>query len=435
MRKSICFLGMVFLMLFAISCKQESSNTNVISEEAVITSFYLYSDSINYIDDYSFTIDNDSMLIYNYDSIAYGTEIDSLAFVLNPRFHKVYINDSIDYYSLTSIYLDFTKEVKFTVVAADKTTSADYRVRVNVHQVDPDTFIWKNVNSKVFEGDASTAKAVYVNERFVYLAVVDGELVVNESVDGASWTSIVPTGLDVDLAKLDLNNLVATEDCMYAEEGGRLYKSVDGTAWSVVDATGVEVDRLLFAMNGKVYAITATGSVAQLDGTEWSDLGALPAGFPVEGGAVLVADAPSGKGRVFVVGGIDKDGNYLSSVWSSEDGVYWSDMTGGKEQFTPRAYAAVAQYGEGLMLFGGIAEGGEKVVDDAQLFSKDYGMTWSEPKAKSVVDSLYVPRYEHSAIVTPEGYVYLVGGRASAEGTINDVWQGLNYASLPGFRR
>ncbi len=433
MKKSIYVFGILFLMLF-VSCNKDNNNQTVISEEAVITSFYLYSDSIKDISNYKFTIDNDSMLIYNYDSIAYGTEVDSLAFVLNPRFHKVYINDSIDYYTLAGVYLDFTKEVKFTVVAADEIESADYRVRVNVHQVDPDTFIWKSVNDRVFEGDALTAKAVYVNERFVYLAVVDGKLLVNKSANGSSWLSVLPKDLDVDLAKLNLNNLVVTDDCMYVEEDGRLYKSVDGTAWSVVDATGVEVDRLLFAMNDKVYAATISNHIARLDAGVWSDLGELPVGFPVEGGAVLVADAPSGKSRVFVVGGIDKEGNYLSSVWSSEDGVYWSDMTGGKEQFTPRAYAAVAQYGEGLMLFGGKDTAG-KVVEDAQLFSKDYGMTWSEPKAKTVVDSLYVPRYEHSVVVTPSGYIYLIGGRTSAEAAINDVWMGLNYASLPGFRR
>ena len=433
MKKSIYVFGILFLMLF-VSCNKDNNNQTAISEEAVITSFYLYSDSIKDISNYKFTIDNDSMLIYNYDSIAYGTEVDSLAFVLNPHFHKVYINDSIDFYALAGVYLDFTKEVKFTVVAADKIESADYRVRVNVHQVDPDTFIWKCVNDRVFEGDALTAKAVYVNELFVYLAVVGDKLVVNKSANGSSWLSVLPKDLDVDLAKLNLNNLVATDNCMYVEEDGRLYKSVDGTAWSVVDATGVEVDRLLFAMNDKVYAATISNHIARLDAGVWSDLGELPVGFPVEGGAVLVADAPSGKSRVFVVGGIDKEGNYLSSVWSSEDGVYWSEMTSGKKQFAPRAYAAVVQYGDGLMLFGGKDAAG-KVVEDAQLFSKDYGMTWSEPKAKTVVDSLYVPRYEHSAVVTPSGYIYLIGGRTSAEAAINDVWMGLNYASLPGFRR
>ena len=76
-----------------------------------------------------------------------------------------------------------------------------------------------------------------------------------------------------------------------------------------------------------------------------------------------------------------------------------------------------------------------KVVDDAQLFSKDFGLTWGEPKEKSKIGDLYLPRYEHSAVVTPEGYIYLIGGRTSANGTINDVWRGLNYASLPGFKR
>jgi hypothetical protein len=217
---------------------------------------------------------------------------------------------------------------------------------------------------------------------------------------------------------------------------GKFYKSVDGGVWVATETTGADVEYLLFAMENVVYGVTSLGSVVRLNGSEWSDLGTLPSEFPVEGGAVLVAKAPSGKSRVFVIGGIDKDGNYLSSVWSSENGEYWSDMTGGKKQFTPRAYAAVAQYGDGLMLFGGRGVGEiAQVVEDAQLYSKDFGLNWGEPKEKSEIDSLYLPRYAHSAVITPAGYIYLIGGRISEEGTINDVWQGLNYASLPGFRR
>ena len=85
------------------------------------------------------------------------------------------------------------------------------------------------------------------------------------------------------------------------------------------------------------------------------------------------------------------------------------------------------------MVFGGVNSVLE-VVEDVQLYSKDFGLTWGGPKEKSEIGDLYLPRYEHSAVVTPAGYIYLIGGRTSKETTINDVWQGLNYASLPGFR-
>jgi len=441
MKRSVYFFGFLFLLFFVTSCMDKgNTSSTIISDEAVITNFYLYSDSIKEIDDYKFTIDNDSMLIYNYDSISYGTEVDSLSFVLNPRFSSVYINDTLEYYKMEDVYLDFTERVKFTVVASDKKSSADYYVKVNVHQVDPDTFVWKGVNSEVFAGDALSAKAVYFDEKIFYMAVVNNKLLAYESENGKDWTAIIPAGMDIDLMKLNLNYLVATENYLYLCADGKLYKSDEGAVWSVVETSGADVEYLLFAMNNELYGVTKSNSIVKLIASEWVDLGVLPSKFPIEGGAVLVAAAPSGKERVFVVGGIDVEGNYLSSVWSSEDGAYWSEMTGGRQQFTPRAYSAVVQYGEGLMLFGGhgMPEGSitnAKVVEDAQLYSKDFGLNWVEPKAKSVIDSLYVPRYEHSAVVTPTGYIYLIGGRASAEGTINDVWQGLNYASLPGFRK
>lgn len=435
MKKSIYFFGMFFLMLFAMSCNKNNDNMGVISEEAVITSFYLYSDSIEGISNYEFIIDNDSLLIYNYDSIDYGTRIDSLSFVINPRFSSVYINDTLDYYALSEVYLNFTNEVKFTVVAADEKTSADYFVKVNVHQVDPDTFIWQGLKSEVFAGYAATEKVLWINDRLLYFAIVDNDLLVHESVDGIEWNALEVTGLDIDFSSIDLNYLVGYENfvCFYYDS--ELYKSADGAAWTSEVITGIAVEHLLFAMGGKIYGVTADFGLARLDGTDWVDLGRLPSDFPVEGAAVLMAKAPSGKERVFAIGGIDRNGKYLSSVWSSENGDYWSELSGGKEQFTPRAYAALAQYGGGLMLFGGVTEGGEKVVDDAQLFSKDFGLNWGEPKAKSVISDLYVPRYGLSAVVVPTGYIYLIGGKSSSSRSNNDVWQGLNYASLPGFRR
>ena len=86
------------------------------------------------------------------------------------------------------------------------------------------------------------------------------------------------------------------------------------------------------------------------------------------------------------------------------------------------------------MLFGGMGQSGEVVVD-AQLYSKDFGLNWGEPKEKSKIGDLYVPRYGHSAVVTSSGYIYLIGGSASVGATINDVWKGMNYATLPGFRK
>lgn len=428
-------------MLFATSCLDNGGTTSsAISDEAKITSFYLYSDSIEGIDDYVFTIDNDSMLIYNYDSIDYGTRIDSLSFVLNPRFSSVYINDTLDYYNLTEVYLDFTNGVKFTVVASDEETSADYFVKVNVHQVDPDTFIWQGVKSEVFAGYAMTEKALWINDRLLYFAIVDNDLLVNESVDGVKWEALEVSGLDIDFSVIDLNYLVGYEDfvCFYYD--GELYKSADGATWTSEVITGIAVEYLLFSMEGKVFGVTADNGLARLDGTDWVDLGALPSDFPVEGAAVLVAKAPSGKERVFVVGGIDSNGRFLSTVWSSETGEYWSELSGGIERFSPRAYAALAQYGGGLMLFGGMSQvedsvSNSMVVTDAQMFSKDFGLTWGDPKSKSVISDLYVPRYAHSAVVVPDGYIYLIGGKSSSVRSNNDVWRGLNYASLPGFRR
>jgi hypothetical protein len=438
MKVKFYWLVLFFLSFFVTSCLDREEQTDQYSKDAVVTRFYLYSDSVKSVSDVEFTIDEAKKLIYNYDSIDFGVPVDSLCPMIAPKFYKIYVNDTIDYQD--TAFFDFTKDVKITVVASDKVTSADYVVRVNVHQVDPDTFIWENVNSGVFTGEVVSERALCVNEKLYYFAVVGDELLIYESVDGDDWSEIVPVGLDVDVLNLDLNYLVSTDELIYLYCDGDLYSSEDGVKWILQNTSGVVVDHLLFAMGGKVFGVTVDRTLACLDGSVWRDLGSLPSNFPVKGGAVLVAEAPSGKERVFVVGGIDFGGRFLSTIWSSEDGVYWTELSGGIERFSPRAYAAVAQYGDGLMLFGGLVqtegsvEHGE-VVKDAHLFSRDFGLTWGEPKDKMKLSGMYVPRYRHSAVVTPSGYVFLIGGRVSMGESKKDVWRGLNYASLPGFRR
>ena len=133
----------LFLLSFLIGLNSclENNNGVTYSEDAEITTFRLYSPSSDSVYQYYFTINQDNGTISNTDSLPYLTRIDSLYPVLSPTFIKVMLNDSIPYQAKDSIFLNFDEPVTIEVWSENKKKSKKYTITVNVHQVDPDTFI------------------------------------------------------------------------------------------------------------------------------------------------------------------------------------------------------------------------------------------------------------------------------------------------------
>ena len=430
---TVFLLSLVAIVTFN-SCLNNNKATTTISDEAKITKFTLKGN--NTVKDYTFTVNSTDMTIYNADSLPFNTRIDSLYAIINPTFYKVYINDSIDFYLFDTLWMKFDQPVTYTVVASDKKTEATYTLTVNRHTVDPDTTIWTGINSEVFTGVAADERALLFGDQLLYITLINNKIEIRTSADGAVWTPLTLTGLPQTATDADISHAVASSTNLYLTVGDKLYTSTDATTWQ----SSVSIDpsvRLLFVLNDKLHAAKnadGTQTLIRLDGSTWTECTTLPGQFPVDGEAITVATSPTGVERVFVVGGINTDDKMLSSVWSTENGNYWSDLSAGIERFTPRADAAVIQYADHLMLFGGRDAAGKVITKE--MWSKDYGMNWSSmDSTKKQLPQLFVRRYDLSAITTPSGYVYLIGGRASATTQIADVWRGLNYASLPDFKK
>lgn len=433
--KGLLYLATV--MLAVVSCFDDNKNKDVISEEAKVTKFYLSNDSIKELKNYAFVIDNSKMLIYNADSMDYGTDLKCVSPVVSPKFSKAYFNDTINYYITDTLYMDFTAPVKLTVVAADGVTEASYTINANVHQVDPDTFIWKQMSEKIFNEKIIQDRAFAVNEQLMYLAMTDAKLRIYVSHNGDIWNEVTTmNGLDTD--QFDLDNATASRDYVYLYSNNAVYSSSDGAVWDKKETTGLNVRNICFYLDGALYGIAETdnGRNAQwtvLKGNEWIALENVPADFPVKGASVTTSKSPSGKDRVFVVGGIDSNGNYLSSVWSTEDGKYWVNMTEKQTGLSERAYCSALQYSGKIWIFGGIDKNG-KLTEKYMVYSEDSGIHWESAKnTKAALPDIYIKRYAASAVTTDNGYMYLIGGKTEAGTILPDVWMGLNYKAMPGF--
>lgn len=435
-------------VLILSGCKTGSTST--ISEGTTINYLRMLSPFDSNVKSYAFTIDTVNNLIYNKDSLAYGTRVDSLAPMITPMFSTCMIDGETNLYEQDTVYIDFTKEHTITVTSAGEKSSRTYKIWVNVHQVNPDTIEWDFIG-ELPSDDITRDKCVATEEGNLYwLMDKGGKLVMLSGTNGNQWSEFTTEGITESVDEIDIEHAVAhnEEVCMMA--GMTLITSNQNDGWSSQETTSeIEFSHLLFSLGGNLYALGEGNKILRLNNTSWEEATTMPTGFPVRGESVSKGKSPSGRWQVMVACGIDETGNYLSDVWSTENGSYWVKLTQKDSLITPRAFAGMAQYAYGLILFGGTDKDGN-MVDDYSLFSKDYGMTWQELGDAFSVDSttqvLIARREKLSVVPTADGYVIVTGGTyyyPTGQGIpprekskkVNDIWKGINYASLPGFKK
>lgn len=416
--------------LFISACTDNKNDPNV-SSTTSITKFSLKSTKVPALNKTAFTIDNTNSIIYNVDSLPYLSDINSLVpTIYGATLSSVFINDTILYSGKDTI--NFTKVVTLKTTATDKKSTQTYIVKVNVHQVDPDLYIWEGLKSEIYQGATTQQKGVLFKNKLTFFVKTDVEIKLYESDNGKNWTESAVTGLPFGS---NIDGIVPTKNEMLLLHEGDLYSSTNSTTWTKKSSPTEELHRLLFYMNNKIYALGSTNGSDKVifqseDHTTWTNLGATPEKFPTMGFAVCVDASPSGKMRAFLVGGKDASGTLLSSVWSTENGSYWANLTAEKAWFPARENASVIQYGEGMMLIGG--HNGTETVTDKQWLSTDYGLTWKIANEQTKLPDLCIPRFGQSVLVDQENYLYIIGGQTSTT-FLSDVWRGRKNSSIPGF--
>ena len=420
--------GVLVSVSMLTSCLGTTSSST--SDNAAITSFIINNDSIEGLDNVSLTIDNSENLIYNADSLAYGTILDSVyCTITGAKLGSVVINDSL-FYSDT-VAINMTQPLQIRSYAQNMSSYKDYTVKVSVHQVNPELFVWDGLITQIYSEESSADHAVYFNEELYLFVKTSSAIELYTSMSGTRWTS-ASTNLP---AETDVYTIVNYGDKLAVVVNGSLYTSSNGTSWSEVATSGSSIESALFTLNSVLYGLSSSTSSANIialqSDNSWSVVSAIPDGFPVSGAAMCVAPSPTGKYRAYLIGGTDASGNALQSVWSTENGNYYANLGGGNNPIPARTNAAVIQYDNGLMLFGG--RDGSELIDSVLLYSPDYGINWFEPTEEMAISDLFAPRYGLSALVNDENRIFLIGGRNESI-AMRNAWMGFKYAELPGFK-
>ena len=342
--KNLLFISRLAAALMCVaifsSCNSEANEETLVNNaNLAIKRFALSQDLRNPgLDSIFFTVDLNNRVIYNADSLRKGTPIDKLIPVITFAGEvggaEIVMTGgktregTVDYQKNPNDSIDFTGSVVLNVKGVDNDAAISYRLKVNVHQIEPDTLIWSDVANIGFSTRLANPRAM----KSVSLPD-DKVLCLIEENDG-SFSCSDPLDLNDfnwSVRRLDLpfegvvQSLVSTDESLYMlDKSGNLWSgSFDLSQWN---DTGEDWSSIIGPYRNSVVGLTyADGSYryAQYPRLDLNVKEVDPA-FPVSGCSNLVT--LSNKWTLspvaFFVGGVDSQGNAVDATWAF-DGSEW----------------------------------------------------------------------------------------------------------------
>jgi hypothetical protein len=404
-------------------------------------------DSIPGLEDAVFTLEYDSVIV-NLDSLPFQTRIDSVfpSFTFRSSAGKYLImKDSLGT-GLDTVPLigndtiDFNKVLRVVNFAADGKTQQSYQIKVNVHQVEPELYVWNRKVNQIFTHDSNVQKAIFFSNKFLFYAGADTNNYLYSSSNAVNWVSETLVGLPVNC---NFRNITAFNNKLYlVHDDGNVYSSADGYTWTSLNpgVAGYAIINLLFELDNNLWSLFKNQLTQKYyfgtstDGAAWVINEMIPEDFPVVGFASLSIKSRTNKTKAVVIGGYDSQSDLLSSVWSVQKNIFneykWVDFTNGNNaSLKPNAGGSVINYDNKLVLFGGLVND-SNVVESVYMESIDEGLTWRRTDSiNNVIEDLSIPlSYQprtYSSVIHDETshYIYLFGGKTD-DRIFSDVWVG-----------
>jgi hypothetical protein len=443
-----------FILLFSIitflsSCLG-TTDTIVVSNDATFVSLTLAkNDSVKLA---SFTLVGDT--IVNLDSLPFNTIVDAVY----PTFSfkssggaKLYFKagskkDSVGVTGKDTV--DFTNPVRIRNYASNLVNYIDYVVKVNVHKVQPELYVWKNLGETLPQ-TAINQKTIIRNDSLFYYSNDGSVAYLFTSKNGSDWKSKAITGFPTGSS---INDITQFNGKFYVtQDAANIYSSSNGINWSKKAVSTFNFKSLLFAFDNKLWAVAQLPDLSchfatSADGDNWS-LSTInfPVDFPVRGFTSLSFATRTGKPKVLVLGGYKVDNTYVTSNWSSEDCKYWvnfsSSNSNGQHSLDSLAPgASVISYDKKILLFGAVLRNSQ-IKGNYFRESIDEGLSWQVPSKtynqmregfaskspitqKDTVIYTNFPVRSYQSVVVDSSYrIYIVGGKTDVD-MLRDVWTG-----------
>lgn len=418
MKRIIQCLAILFSGTFLLaSCLSDDNGVDfVYYDDTAITSFslgtlnqYLHTlssegeDSVYKVEvtgsDYKFYIDQLKREIYNPDSLPVGTDAAHVICNVSSKNSGIVViknvdSDTLSYYNSTDS-VDFSQPREFRVYSVGGAYYRAYKVSVNVHKEDPDSFRWNALPADARFIAMSGMKAVVANGK-VMLFGTDGNattVLSAETAGNGSWTALTP---NVSLSADAYKSVTVKDNVLYTLNNGELISSADGQTWTTVmqNAAANGVAQLIGAGSRKLYAAGADGKPMSSDdnGATWTadnvsgDPANLPASYAGLASFALTTDKNSER---IIFAGNPADDAFTSDstamVWSKIEEYApgstehsWMECNEGNHYQLPRlSNLKITRYGDVMIAIGGSPLGTSTAKAFDKIYvSKDNGLTW-----------------------------------------------------------
>lgn len=412
------------------SCFPEPSTQHDIN----ISSFYFRScDTAPDINSITFTVDTVSLTISNSDSVAYTSSLTKVLPVITcySTPSAIYVNGSKWNQKDT---LDLSSQpTTITIVGSDKSTSCDYVLTINKHQVDPDSIIWTRTGDSFFDfTDAADVYGLQSDHTF-YISVKksSGGGTMYSTTNGNDWNKIADYEDNISIRTMNIRKTASDSKggCLYAisEDNTTVYGWNDGAgAWeSQYEAgEGIKLLDISGSANGTLSVLCSDNNTGQrkflfFDGSEWK-MSETPvdAAIPVYGAAkTYITGVP------YLIGGETGNGDFSGNVMSSEDGYYWINLLnqGSDNNFGKLSEGAVFLLDGEIFILGGKTADG---VNDALFCSYDNGYSWQKVDSNQAMSAEYGKRHGACAFSSEDENIWIIGGFDENGNLMQDIWRG-----------
>ena len=419
-------------MLFSACLGSDEPEYELSNNASVVSLKFKKNDSIPNLETANFVIDNDNNTIYNIDSLPFQTRIDSVfpQFAFMSTSGSMLITGTDTTFLTGSDTIDFSKQPLILInypASENKDSVCKYEITVNVHQVQPELYVWNKVNDQVYSHASGNQKLIWFNDK-LYLFVSSGvNSYLHTSTNGAVWSTETLSGL---LPNNNFRSMILHNDVLYFSNAGGLYQSNNATDWTktTTSTAAYTFVNLLFSLNNELFAIVSDSSAKYYfahseNASDWTIGEEIPKNFPIEGFASVTYKTKTNKEKALLLGGHSTENEVLNTKWSTEDGAYWVNFTIAEPTFGSMANASIIHYDNKLLLLGGVDEN-NAIIKNAILESHNEGLNWAAPDSTyNQFPETYELRTSQSIAVDNEHNIYIVGGR-NRTNYFKDAWRG-----------
>lgn len=471
----------------ASSCNSDSETTEQVAvtvSTVAVKDFYLQADDevLDDLDSVFFSIDLTRGVIFNADSLPKGTDITRLIPVITftASMSKAEIvmsggseeSETVNYLENPSDSIDFSRDVTLNVTAIDGVNSYSYRIKVNVHEQEPDSMMWDQMAVTTLPSRLPQPKAQKCVDKggtaYSIISESDNSLTLSVAADlfKAEWTKRqLSLPFTPDVASLD-----ATDDNLWIlDTDGALYSSDDGVSWT---PTGENWESIIGPYGDCLLGIKDTpAGLSHCHYPAETDIAdpAVDPEFPLSGRSAFktIENQWAVKPTGLFIGGVKPDGSFSSATWAFDGNSWVALNVDGIPEICGATMAKYVIFKETGLTSPTIANNiwlaiGGKLADGSNnrtlYYSPDNGITWKKGSQLMQLPDYFPELYGADAIVsytslgadlseawtrsggtwqrpgyTVNGfditwkcpYIYIIGGTAPS-GTLSDsIWRGV----------